>query len=262
MWLGTGFLILSIITAIVMTIIYKRIGTETGKSKKKKKSEDGIDEAKYILNKKDKNELIKLIGIKKIKDNLITLIDNNFRSVLSISSPDFELLTDDEQSTFENALMRFALSLNFPVQFFTTTIKIETKEPVKMIENFINSDEEMELDKLKSYASKLKEQLEAIENERGVHVRQSFCITGTDNVYDEKRMIMELKNRNDTIAAGLSAARMKVNRLNSKRIAQLLSDYFNKHSNANIDKLINDGALELYSEGLGVVIYNVNEEEK
>ena len=245
-----------------MAIIYKKAGT--GGSKKKKNNQNNKNnllEEEQTLSKKEKNELQKKIGIKRIKDNVILLNDGNYRAILSISSPDFELLTEEEQSSFENALIQFGLSLTFPVQFFTTTIKIETKDPVKIIEKFLNEDNDMELEKLKNYGIKLKQQLEAIENERGIQVRQSFCIVGTDNVTDEKRMIMELRNRADTIISGLSAARMKVNIMNSTRIAQLLSDYFNKHSNTNIENMINDGALELYSEGLGVVIYNAEEKE-
>lgn len=260
MWVfGIVMLILSVIAAIGFTIAYKRMGN--GPVKKKKNNTAVNDEEQTTMSKSEIKGLKKKLGIRKIHNNMITMNDGNMRAILSISSPDFELLTEEEQSVFENSLMQFALSLSFPVQFFTTTIKIETKDPVRMIDNFLKSDVDMDLEKLKGYAEALKLQLESIENERGIHVRQSYCIVGTDFVADSKRMVNELRNRADTVINGLSAARMKVSILNSKRIAQLLADYFNKFSNNKIEDLIENGALELYNEGLGVVIYDVVEKE-
>ncbi|OPJ59762.1 hypothetical protein [Clostridium oryzae] len=197
-----------------------------------------------------------LFQIRDIYNGIIKTVGGGYRAVLSISSPDFELLTDEEQEGFENSLMQFSLSLNFPVQFFSTTMKVETKEPAVVLDNVIKGEDAAISIQLKEYAQKLKEKLHDMEREES-YVRRSYCIIPVNGINDEKRALNELKNRMQTAASGLKRCNMHVQVLDSTKILQLLHDTLNKGSNIRIDELINGnygGVLELYSQGIGGIV--------
>ncbi|URZ00621.1 hypothetical protein [Clostridium felsineum] len=229
-------------------VLYTR---KKGKTKKTKVIEEKDSEASRI----NSSELKKLIGIKKLKDSKIYIKNGAIRVNLSISSPDFELLTDEEQTSFEDCLMMSALSLNFPVQFHTTLKKIEIREPAELVEKTINSSDTLISDSLKDYCSQLYTSYRKLENEKGIYVRKSFCTVGAYlEGKDEKNILNELQARVDNIAGGLSRARMKVNVLTSEGEAQLLGDIFNRGKNINIEDLEKNGAFDLYTEGVGKVV--------
>ncbi|MCR3760190.1 hypothetical protein KYB31_14520 [Clostridium felsineum] len=229
-------------------VLYTR---KKGKTKKTKVLEEKDSEASRI----NSSELKKLIGIKKLKDSKIYIKNGAIRVNLSISSPDFELLTDEEQTSFEDCLMMSALSLNFPVQFHTTLKKIEIREPAELVEKTINSSDTLISDSLKDYCSQLYTSYRKLENEKGIYVRKSFCTVGAYlEGKDEKNILNELQARVDNIAGGLSRARMKVNVLTSEGEAQLLGDIFNRGKNINIEDLEKNGAFDLYTEGVGKVV--------
>lgn len=233
---------------------------DEAKAKKKKNSKINKDKDKdeYKQDEFDKkiksNKLKQLMDIKEIRNNKIYLKSGAIRVVLSISSPDFELLTDSEQTTFENCLIMSALSLNSPIEFYTTLKKIEIKDPVEDVERVINSTDEFITEGLKNYCSQLYVAYKKIAEDKGVYVRKSFCTIGAylpDKAED--KILNELQSRVDNIAGGLSRANMRVNLLNSEQLAQLYCDIFNHNKGIQIEKMIKDGAFDLYSEGVGQI---------
>lgn len=212
--------------------------------------------------KQKRNSLKLLFQIKDINKGIIKTINDGYRLILSISSPDFELLTDEEQENFENSLMQFSLSLNFPVQFFTTTLKVETQRPAAVLNDVILSEDSAVSEELKEYSRKLQRKLQDMEREESF-VRRSYCIVPVDGMNDKKRAINEINSRTQTVASGLKRANMNVAALNSEKVLQLLHDILNKGSNVKIDELIgeNGGVLELYSQGIGGAL-NVEVNEK
>lgn len=237
-------------------MIFVAIYTRKSKKPKAKKSSNGEQHEKSDYEERlDRNALKKLMGIKEIKNNKIYMRNGAIRVNLGISSPDFELLTDEEQTTFENCLIMCALSLNFPVMFHTTLKKMEIKEPAEQVEGTMNSSDTAISDGLKDYCSQLYTAYRKMEDEKGVFVRKSFCTVGAylpDK--DEKKVLNELQARVDNIAGGLSRARMKVNLLNSESTAQIFTDLFNRGKNIKIEGLEKDGVFDLYSEGVGQVV--------
>lgn len=235
-----------------IVVFYTR---KKNKPKKQRNAAVQNDNENNDGNKISSSELKKLTGIKKIKGSKIYMKNGAIRVNLGISSPDFELLTDDEQTSFEDCLMMSALSLNFPVQFHTTLKKIDIKEPAELVEKTMNSSDTLISDNLKDYCSELYTSYRKLENEKGIFVRKSFCTVGAyipDK--DEKKVLNELQSRVDNIGGGLSRARMKVNLLGSESTAQILTDLFNRGKNIKIENLEKEGAFDLYSEGVGQVV--------
>jgi hypothetical protein len=210
-------------------------------------------------NKENKNipipELKKLMGMDDIKNNIVHLVNGNSRIILSVSSPDIQLLTDDEIDVIELKLLQFALSLNDSIQFYTTPTRIETKEPANLVLQTAESNDELVSEKLKSYSSNLYKDYRNIENNRGVYVLRSFCVIGT-NIKEKDRALNDLKYKVDMIASKLLGAKMRVSILRSEECAQLFADIMQRGDNIQIEKLIKNGLLEFYSEGIGQNIYS------
>ena len=205
------------------------------------------------------NKLRKLFEMDEFKNNYLKLSNGRYRAGLSISSQDIELLNSDEQENFTNSLLSFGLSLASDIQFYTTTEKVETEEPTKQIQKVIDSSDEKVSDKLKAYSDKLKNSLNILENEHGTYVRKSYAIVGVNNMYEEKRAVNELKFRVDNVIEGLARANMKIDILQPEKLAQVIMNMTDKGNNYKIDEMIDKGAMDLYSEGLGVIISNEKE---
>ncbi|PJI06588.1 MULTISPECIES: hypothetical protein [Clostridium] len=255
-------IVISLVFPIMAFIFLGIVVMYTRKKNKPKKQRNANTQNDNDGNKISSSELKKCTGIKKIKGSKIYMRNGAIRVNLGISSPDFELLTDDEQTAFEDCLMMSALSLNFPVQFHTTLKKIDIKEPAELVEKTMNSSDILISDNLKDYCSELYTSYRKLENEKGIFVRKSFCTVGAylpDK--DEKKVLNELQSRVDNIAGGLSRARMKVNLLSSESTAQILTDLFNRGKNIKIESLEKEGAFDLYSEGVGQVV-EVEEEQE
>ncbi|URZ05887.1 hypothetical protein [Clostridium felsineum] len=250
-------LVIALVFPILAFIFLGSVVLYTRKKSKPKKTKSNLNEGEKDSesSKINSSELKKLTGIKKLKDSKIYMKNGSIRVNLSISSPDFELLTDEEQTSFEDCIMMSALSLNFPVQFHTTLKKIEIREPAELVEKTMNSSDTLISDSLKDYCSQLYTSYRKLENEKGIYVRKSFCTVGAYlEGKDEKNILNELQARVDNIAGGLSRARMKVNLLTSEGEAQLLGDIFNRGKNVNIEDLEKNGAFDLYTEGVGKVV--------
>lgn len=248
----------------VLVLIGACIYTYMDNNKKKSKAikNENNDKGELENNARKLTKLKEYISIDDFRNSQIKLKNGSLRVLLSISSSDFELLTDEEQKGMENCLIQFGLSLSSPVQFFTTPTRIETKEPSEALDILINSADKTIPDRLREHSNRLLVSLKKLESERGIYVRRSFCVIGVNDIVDPKRALNELKHRVNVVASKLSRARMRVNLLDSKQVAQVLTDILQKGSNVLIGQLVDNGVLELYSEGSGVIVFEEQEENK
>lgn len=94
------------------------------------------------------------INIKEVRDNILVLSDNNYRSILSVSSLNFELQSDEEQDVLIDNFQSFLNSLTTPLQIL---IRIRELDIEKYLENIqlsrIDEKEEIYKDQLKYYSS-------------------------------------------------------------------------------------------------------------
>lgn len=220
------------------------------KSKKKSRNSNVVELAENLEDAEYISQIKKTFGIKAIYNDSVKLLNGNLSRILSISSPDFELLTEEEQSAFENQLMQFSLSINFPVIWHTTSRKVETEEPVKIIaKNLEDNSDETIPEGLRQYSEKLRNNLIRIENIKGVYVRKSYCVVMSEFIQSDSRTYKELEARVEKVRFGLNSARMKVSLLDTYKTAQILSDILNRQNSVDIEKFVQNGALELYAGG-------------
>ena len=58
----------------------------------------------------------KYLNISEVKDNVLVLRDGSLRAVITVSSTNFALKSEDEQNALTGAFQGFLNSLDFPVQ--------------------------------------------------------------------------------------------------------------------------------------------------
>ncbi|HBY20587.1 MAG: hypothetical protein A2Y24_02995 [Clostridiales bacterium GWE2_32_10] len=198
----------------------------------------------------ERSKLQEYLEIEDIENSIIKLKrGNGLRIILSISSPDFALLNDDEKNIFENSLVELGLALNFSIQFFTTSTKVDTKVSAEKALAVTKDIDDAIDQKLKDYSLSLYERLLELENSRHVYVRKSYCVIGIDGVVDKKRALSELRNRVGTVMGALSMAKMRVNVLEKEKIAQLFANVLNKGSNISIEHMLENDVFSTYSVG-------------
>ena len=94
------------------------------------------------------------IGIKEIRDNILVLSDNSYRSILSVSSLNFELQSEEEQDVLIDNFQSFLNSLTIPLQIL---IRIRELDIEKYLENIQASRadeiEEIYIEQLKHYSN-------------------------------------------------------------------------------------------------------------
>lgn len=94
------------------------------------------------------------IGIKEIRDNILVLSDNSYRSILSVSSLNFELQSEEEQDVLIDNFQSFLNSLTIPLQIL---IRIRELDIEKYLENIqasrADETEVIYVEQLKHYSN-------------------------------------------------------------------------------------------------------------
>lgn len=82
--------------------------------------------------KKTKGSARSQIGIKEVRDNILILSDNSYRTILSTTSLNFELQSEDEQDVLIDTFQSFLNSLTTPLQIL---IRIRELDIERYLEN-------------------------------------------------------------------------------------------------------------------------------
>ena len=119
------FLILSIVF-VVGTVVYLNM-------KKKERAGNVKQNTTTDTNARSKSKkgLLNILQIK-IKDNVICL-GNRYSSVIRLGNIDYNMLSQNEQESIEDVLIQTSLSIDYPIQFFSTTEYVDTSKVVALI---------------------------------------------------------------------------------------------------------------------------------
>lgn len=74
------------------------------------------------------------VPIKEIRDGVLVLKDNSYRGVIMASSLNFALKSQDEQTSILLQFQNFLNSLDFPIQFFIQSRKLDIRPYVSLLE--------------------------------------------------------------------------------------------------------------------------------
>ncbi len=224
MILMTVFLVLTLVF-IIGTSIYLN-------NKKKNINSDIKPNQKQENNKNSKNKLSDILNIK-ISGNIISL-GNRFSEVIRLGNIDYNMLSIREQDAIENILIQSALSIDYPIQFFSTTEFIDTSKVVALLKK--NSIQNSKIEEYKKY---LINYLESLMENRNISVVKNYAIISYDGTYENA--IEELNRKVMSLKGSLLRATIVCEVLNEDELYNLIYRELNKNSTINAGNLKKGG---------------------
>lgn len=226
------FLVLSMLFLIgtVIYVNYKK------KNINKAIKLDSNAENKQKKNRNNKNQLADILEVK-IKDNIICL-GNRYSIVVRLGNIDYNMMSDKEQETVEYILSKTALSIDYPIQFYSTTEYIDTSKIIDLI-----SKNQMNNDKIKEYQEYLIKYLYNLMENRSITVIRNYAIISYDGLYDNAKE--ELIRQAMSFKGSLQETNIICEVLNEDELYDLVYRELNKNSLLSIRNL-NKGGNSLY----------------
>lgn len=220
------------IVFLVLTLVFI-IGTSIYLNNKKKNINSDIKpNQKQENNKNSKNKLSDILNIK-ISGNIISL-GNRFSEVIKLGNIDYNMLSIREQDAIENILIQSALSIDYPIQFFSTTEFIDTSKVVALLKK--NSIQNSKIEEYKKY---LINYLESLMENRNISVVKNYAIISYDGTYENA--IEELNRKVMSLKGSLLRATIVCEVLNEDELYNLIYRELNKNSTINAGNLKKGG---------------------
>ena len=217
---------------LVLTLVFI-IGTSIYLNNKKKNINSDIKpNQKQEKNKNSKNKLSDILNIK-ISGNIISL-GNRFSEVIKLGNIDYNMLSIREQDAIENILIQSALSIDYPIQFFSTTEFIDTSKVVALLKK--NSIQNSKIEEYKKY---LINYLESLMENRNISVVKNYAIISYDGTYENA--IEELNRKVMSLKGSLLRATIVCEVLNEDELYNLIYRELNKNSTINAGNLKKGG---------------------
>lgn len=208
-------------------------------NKRKKEDQSTVQQTK------SGNKIKNLLGIKNIlPDGTIIMNDSRYARVFYLSSQDIDLMSEAEQEALELNLIAAMRALDCPVQFFTTTQRIDTAHQVREIDQFLKDPAVTVPETLRDYCSNLKTALENLQKRKELVVRKSYMVIWVQE-QNEKVAFEKLDQRIKNTVALLKKANFKISQLTLPEVLQLLGDELNKGQIFKVEDAIKSGALDL-----------------
>lgn len=217
------------------------IGTAIYLNNKKKNINNNIKQSsntqpKEKGHKKTKKQLSDILQIK-IKDNIVCL-GNRYSNIIKLGNIDYNMLSNHEQDSIESILIQTALSIDYPVQFFSTTEYIDTSKVVTLIKQ--NKTKNYKVEEYKNY---LIDYLQNLMENRTISVVKNYAIISYDGLYENA--VEELNRKSSSFKGNLLRAKIVCEILNEDDLYNLIYRELNKNSALNISTL-KEGGKNLY----------------
>lgn len=185
------------------------------------------------------------IGIEDIKDGLIKIHGNRYRTVVTASPVNFALLSEREQESIENSFGKLLMSLSYPVQILTLTKPVEIKDSVLEFRKHLKDIPGTMIE----YESQLEQFLYNFASQ--TLVTESYIIIPFDDYtesYDKARS--ELMRRTYSVIEGLSNCGLSPKVLSTDELIDFVYAFFHRDSKLKATDLIEWGSLELFKKGV------------
>lgn len=183
--------------------------------------------------KKHKNKKLADILEIKIKDNIIYK-DNRFSNIIRLGNIDYNMLSEKEQNSVESVLMQTVLSIDYPIQFFTTTEFVDTSKVIEIIkQNKPNNT------CIKEYQNHLINYLNNLMENRTITIVKNYAIISYDGNF--QNALEELNRKTLLFKSNLLRANISCEVLDEDELYNLIYRELNKNSSLKIDTLKKGG---------------------
>ena len=139
-----------------------------------------------------------------------------------------------DKKKLENILIQTSLSIDYPVQFFSTTEYIDTSKVIQLMKKNKNTNE-----KIEEYKNYLIDYLQNLMENRTISVVRSYAIISYDGTSQDA--IQELNRKSLSFTSSLLRAKIVCEILTEDEIYDLIYKELNKNSTINISNLQGGG---------------------
>lgn len=203
---------------------------------------------------KNPNSTQSTLQLSEIRDSMVIMIDGSFRAVIACKSINFDLMSDREREGIEYSYQNFLNSLNFPVQILVRSQRVDIGPYIDKLVNTRRSQDNMLLgvlmddyigfiDALSQEANIMEKSFyivvpffprgdaaNLVEQGKGffgkLFARPQNTITNIDAAAYQKAKD-EIKNRVDSVIAGLFQLGVQSMQLDTKALGELYYNYYN-----------------------------------
>lgn len=203
---------------------------------------------------KNPNSTQSTLQLSEIRDGMVIMIDGSFRAVIACKSINFDLVSDREREGIEFSYQNFLNSLNFPVQILIRSQRVDIGPYIDKLVNIRRTQDNMLLgvlmddyigfiDALSQEANIMEKSFyivvpyfpkgdaaNLVEQGKGffgkLFARPQNTITHIDAVTYQKAKD-EIKNRVDSVVAGLFQLGVQSMQLDTKSLSELYYNYYN-----------------------------------
>lgn len=182
-----------------------------------------------------KNATQNFVPIKEIREGIVILNDGSMRALLSSTSLNLSLKGEDEQMGIITGFQTFLNSLDFNIEIFLQSKKLDIRSYLSILRERQN---EVEEDLLKIQIKEYIEFIQKFTEEQSIMTKNFYIVVPYDSmniVSSEKRVGEEdfIKNRNqlmqrvNVVMSGLSSLGLSVKGANTEEVINLFYKLFN-----------------------------------
>lgn len=182
-----------------------------------------------------KNATQNFVPIKEIREGIVILNDGSMRALLSSTSLNLSLKGEDEQMGIITGFQTFLNSLDFNIEIFLQSKKLDIRNYLTILKE---RQTEVEEDLLKIQIKEYIEFIQKFTEEQSIMTKNFYIVVPYDSinmVSSEKRLSEEdfIKNRNQlmqrvsVVMSGLSSLGLSVKGANTEEVINLFYKLFN-----------------------------------
>lgn len=182
-----------------------------------------------------KNPSQNFVPIREIRSGILILNNGNMRAIISSSSLNLSLKSEDEQMGIITAFQSFLNSLDFNIQIFIQSKKIDIRNYIKALKE---RESEVEEDLLKIQIKEYTDFIQKFTEEQSIMTKNFYIIVPYDIptlVGNTKRMTdidfirseNQLMQRVSVVISGLTALGLKLNLIDTEETISLFYKLFN-----------------------------------
>lgn len=222
------------------------------------------------------------LEIAEIRDGIVIMNDGSFRSVVMVKSINFDLMSQQEQESVEYSYQGFLNSLYFPIQIFIRSQRVDLQPYIEKLDRIRSEHENMLLamlmDDYINFIDQLSQQTNIMDKKFYIVV-PFFPVTDvqkaltqsknffsgliglfskkehhvTVNELDLEKAKTELRNRIQSVLAGLRQCNIQGLPLDTQELIELYYDTYNPDTATRQQlKNFNDLTADIVSKGNGV----------
>ena len=228
MGIAIFFLILSIIVIVIAVMVIRKNKKSYNYNSKENQSAKG-----------QKKDIKTIWEIDKLDKGILTNSRGQTSLIMEIGSIEYRLLNEEEQSFIDTTLTNISRTLTYNMQFFSTTVKVDTNEKIyEIMENMRKQKNE----KMKEYGEAIIEYLEEIMQEDDLYVRKNYIIVSSFEQREEAEN--NLRTFCNTLKSSLNEIKIRTQILGFERVIDLFHKEINKDSTEDVVLIIKEGGLD------------------